>query len=131
MVSMIAAFERHQHVVLQHLPVVRNIVQYPDHAEHQPVAVENFAPFGEVLGGKNLVENLDQLQRSGVAVGLGGKTRIGDKILAADAAGQRRPLPFLVEQRQDEPAAVAASVMVGDGVQRAFARPPLLEFRAA
>ena len=61
----------------------------------------------------------------------GCKPRIGDKLLAPEAARERRPLPILVEQRQDEPAAVAALVVIGHGVERAFARPTWFEFRAA
>src|SRR5437588_7003746 len=42
-----------------HLLVVRNIIENAHHAEHQPIAVEDLAPFGEVLGRKGLVENLE------------------------------------------------------------------------
>src|ERR1700692_326838 len=92
------ALERHQHVVFQHLPVVGNIVEDADHAEHQAIAVKYPAPFGKIFGCKNLVEDLDQFQRARVAVGLGGESGIGDEILPSDAAGERRPLPVLVWQ---------------------------------
>ena len=53
-----------------------------------------------------------------------------DQVFAAEAAGERRPLPVLVEQRQDQPAAVPAFVVISDRVERPLARTPLLEFRA-
>src|SRR5664279_2497316 len=81
-----AALVWHQHFVLEHLPVAGNIVEDADHAEHQAVAVEYPSPFGEVPGGKDLVEDLDQFQRPRVAVGPGGKPGIGDEILPSDAA---------------------------------------------
>ncbi len=108
-----------------------NIVEDADHAKHQPIAVEYLAPFGEVLAGKNLVEDLYQFQRSRMAVRPGGKPRIGDNILPPHAARQRRPLPVLVEQREDKPAAVLAPVVVGHRIQRALARAAFLEFGAA
>src|SRR5439155_16804189 len=95
-----------------------------DHAEHQPVAVEDFSPFGEISGGEDLVEDLDQLQRACVAVLLGGEAGIGDKLLVAEAARQCWPLPILVEQRQDQPEAVLALIVIGYGVQRALAWTP-------
>src|SRR6185437_14823744 len=52
--------ERHQHFVLDHLPVVRHVVEDADHAEYQAVAVENPAPFGKIPAGKDLVEHLDE-----------------------------------------------------------------------
>ncbi len=73
------ALERHQHFVVDHLLVVGNIVEDADHAEHQAVAVEYLAPFGEVLGGKNLVEDLDQFQRARMAIGLGGESGVAMK----------------------------------------------------
>src|ERR1700686_5857589 len=66
-----------------------------------------------------------------MAVGLGGKPGVGDEILAAEAAREHRPLPFLVEQREDEPASVPALVMIGHRVHRALAWTPLAEFGAA
>src|SRR4051812_47879853 len=39
--------ERHQHLVLDHLLVGRDIVENPDHAEHEPASVEDLAPFGQ------------------------------------------------------------------------------------
>src|SRR5437588_11603825 len=91
-----------------HLLVVRNIIENAHHAEHQPVAVEDLAPFGEVPGRKGLVENLDQFQRARMAFLLGLEAGIGDQILAAEDARQRRPLLVLVEQRENEPASVLA-----------------------
>ncbi len=63
-------------------------------------------------------------------VRLGGKSGIRDEILAPQTARQRRPLPVLVEQREDQPAAVLASIVIGHRVERALARPPFAEFRA-
>src|ERR1700761_1645301 len=40
------ALERHQHLVLEHLLVVRDIVEDADHAERQAIAVEYPAPLG-------------------------------------------------------------------------------------
>src|SRR6516164_2761979 len=45
--------ERNQHLVLDHLPVVRNVVENPDHAEYQAVAVEDGSPFDEIFAGKD------------------------------------------------------------------------------
>src|SRR5690242_16483224 len=105
--------EGHQHLVLDHLLVMRDVVEDADHAEHETVAVENPAPFGEIPGGEYLVENPDQLQRARMASGLGGKALVRDEILAAHAARERRPLPFLVQKRENDPAAVPASVVIG------------------
>src|SRR5690242_2526611 len=46
--------ERYQYLVLDHLLVVRDVVEDADHAEYQPVAVEDLAPLGERLGRKHL-----------------------------------------------------------------------------
>src|SRR3954462_4097567 len=59
--------ERHQHLVVEHLLVVRDVVQDADDAEHQPVAVEDLAPFGEIPGREGLVKDLDQLDGSALA----------------------------------------------------------------
>ena len=123
--------KRNQHLVLAHLLVIRNVVEDADHAEHQAIAVEYLAPFGEVLGRKDLIEDLDQFQRARMTVGPGGEPDIGDEILASHAAGKYRPLPVFAKQRQDDPAAVAALVMIGHRVQRALAGTPLAKFRAA
>lgn len=123
--------ERHQHLVVQHLLVVRDVVEDADHAEYQAVAVEYRAPFGEVFGGKDFIEGLYQLQRPRMTLGFGSEPGIGDKIFPAEAAGQRRPLPIFVEQREDEPASVLALVVVGDRVECMLARTPLAEFCAA
>src|SRR5882762_4259832 len=40
------------------------------------------------------------------------------------------PLPLFVEQRQDDPAAVLALVMISHRVQRVLARTPFAELRA-
>ena len=125
------ALERHQHFVLDHLLVVGNIIEDADYAEHQAVAVQNPAPFGEILGGKNVIEDPDQFHRARMAIGCGGKPGISDQILPAQAAGQRRPLPLLIEQGQDEPAPVLALVVIGDSVQRALARASFLELGPA
>src|SRR5882724_6463175 len=125
------ALERHQHFVLEHLLVIRNVVEDADHAEHQAVAVEYLAPFGEVSCGEYLVEDLDQFQRPRVTVGPGGEPDIGDEILASDAAGKCRPLPVFAKQRQHDPAAVPALVVIGHRVQRALAGTPLAKFRTA
>ena len=124
-------FERHQHLVVDHLPIGRQVVENADDAEHQPVAVKELAPFGEIPGGEDLVEYPDQFQRTRMSIGAGGKAGIGDEILTPEAARQRRPLPVLVEQGQDQPAPVLAPVVVGHRVQRVLARAPLGEFRAA
>src|SRR6266403_3989166 len=71
--------KRNQHLVLAHLLVIRNVVEDADHAEHQAIAVEYLAPFGEVPGRKDLVEDLDQFRRPRMAVGLGGKPGIADE----------------------------------------------------
>lgn len=97
MVRSLSPLERQQHVIVDHLLVGREIVENADHAEHQAVAVEALAPFGEVAGGKNPVEQFDQFDRACTAFGAGGKARVGDEILAAQAPRQRRPLSFLVE----------------------------------
>src|SRR5258708_38051570 len=95
-----------------------------------PISVKYPAPFGAVFGRKDLVEQFYQFQRPRMAVGLCGKSRIADEIFALQAARERRPLPVFVEQREDQPAAVLASVVIGDCVQRVLARTPLAEFRA-
>src|SRR2546430_12328973 len=51
--------ERHEHFVVDHLLIVRDVVEDTDYAEHQAIAVEDIAPFGEVPGGKDLVEDID------------------------------------------------------------------------
>ena len=66
-----------------------------------------------------------------MAILFGGKTLVGDQVLAAEALCQRRPLPVFVEQRQDQPAPVLALVVIGDSVQRALARASFLELGAA
>ncbi len=123
--------EGHHDFVVDHLLIVRNVVEDADHAEHQPVAVEQFPPFGKRSGREHLVENLDQLDRARVTIRLGGKARVRDEILATEDAGERRPLPVFVEQRQDNPAVVLAAIVVGHRVQRALARPPFAELGAA
>src|SRR2546430_15521920 len=89
------ALERHQHFVLEHLLVIRNVVEDADYAEHQAVAVEYLAPFGEILCGKYLVDDLDQFQRPRMAAGLGAEPGLRHEILAAHAAREHGPLPFL------------------------------------
>ena len=59
-------------------------------------AIEDLSPFGKIPGGEGFVQNLDQLDRTGVTVGLGGEAQIGDQVLAPEAAGERRPLPLLL-----------------------------------
>src|SRR4029450_13532591 len=37
--------ERHQHLVFDHLLVMRDVVEDADHAEYQAIAIEDFSPF--------------------------------------------------------------------------------------
>src|SRR5205814_9324140 len=75
--------EWHQHFVLDHLLVVGNIIEDADHAEHQAVTVQDAAPFGEIPGSKNVVEDLDQIHRAHMAIAPGGKPAISDQISSA------------------------------------------------
>src|SRR5262249_59185945 len=102
-----------------------------DHAEHQSVAVEQLAPFGEWFGRKDLVEDLDELDRASMAIRLGRKARIVDQLFPPETAGERGPLALLVQQRQDDPATALALVVIGHRIQCALARAPLAELRAA
>ena len=79
------------------------------------------------ISSKILISSSDRAWRSALVAKRGSVT----KSSRPDAARQRRPLPFLVEQRQDDPASVPALVVIGHRVQRALARPPLAEFGAA
>src|SRR5260370_16944161 len=66
-----------------------------------------------------------------MAVGGGGKARIGREILPPQALQQHRPLAILLQQREDQPASVPAAIVVGHGIERLLPRRPLGDFCAA
>ncbi len=88
--------ERHQHVVLDHLRVGRDVVEDADHAEHETIAVETLAPVGEIPCGEDIIEGRDLFQRARMAVCLGGKSGVGNEILAA---GDNAPAPAIAAPR--------------------------------
>jgi hypothetical protein len=53
---------------------------------------------------------------------LGGEARIVGQFLTTDRRQERPQLPFLVEQRHDEPAPIPALIMIRQRVRRLFAR---------
>jgi len=110
------ARERDQHPGLPHLTVGGNIVHHRDHAEDQPGGVEDRPPVGQILAGEHLVQHPDQRARIGMPVLERGKARIAGERRPADALDERRPLLCLVEQGEDQPAAVLAAVVVGERV---------------
>ena len=95
------------------------------------MSVEPRAPFGEVGAGEDVIEDRNQLARMRAPVGIGLESRVCGELLVADALGENGPLTLLVEQREQQPTAVAALIVVRGRVAALFPRRPMLEFRIA
>ena len=99
--------------ILARLVISSDIVERRDEAEDESGRVEPPAPFGKIAGEKDVIENDDEIARIGVTCGLRREARIVFEALLLHGAQKRRPLPLLVEQRQRQPASIAASIHIG------------------
>ena len=98
------------------------LVHRGDDAERDADAVQDRAPFRQISRGKNLVEDHHQFP-SILFARLGRcEARIVGQILAADRGEERTQLPLLVEQRHDEPAAIAGLIVIRQRIRRVLAR---------
>src|SRR6478672_6719551 len=93
--------ERHQDVVGHELAVVWDVLRRSNDVEDDPARRENLAPFRAILGRKRLVENCGQLDRVLHSIPASCKPWVILQVFPSEALDENRPLPFLVEDRED------------------------------
>src|SRR5690606_26379701 len=118
---------RHEHPGGAHLRIVRDVLQPADHAERDALLLQSRPQLAPVALEEQPVQNLHQLAGVLMPALARAEARVRGQLLPADHGRERGPLPILVHQRQEEPAAVAGAVGVDQRVRRFLARRTRLE----
>src|SRR5262245_3913460 len=107
------------------LLILRALIDRVHGAKGHARRIQNSAPVGEVPLGEYLVQNLNQGGGILAPRRIGGKARIVRQLRAANCRQEAAQLPLLVKERHDEPATVAAAIVIGERIGRLGARRPM------
>src|SRR5262249_57223752 len=110
---------------LWHLFSVGGLVAGLDGADRPSRRVQDRPPVCQVALGEDRIQDL--YQRAGVLLArrAGRKARIVGEVWPADRGHEPAPLPRFIEEGHDEPAPVAALIMVRQGIGGLHARRPM------
>src|SRR5258707_5542381 len=123
--------ERHQDFVGHDLLVIWDVLRRSNDVEYDSARGKYLAPFRTILGRKGFVEDCGQFHCVLHSISACCKPWVILQVFPSEALGKSWPLPFLVEDREDQPAPIAALIVVGESIQRLLARRAVDELGAA